>query len=223
MNWKRVKKDIEDIKKEEIIINKRENKQKIKKIGMVVILCLLVLLGLIYMSMETSKYTKDNIKFAQEYTNVGTDNVFVYKSLNDIAKILENGTGIVYLGFPECKWCQAYVPYLNQVARSNSIEKIYYCDILKDREQNSSAYKKVVELLDEKLGYDDEGNKRVFVPDVTFVLKGKIVGHNNETSTISGGVTPKEYWTEDKITNIKLELTKYISLIKDDNCSTCNK
>ena len=65
----------------------------------------------------------DNIKFSKEYTSVNADNVFVYRNINEIINILDNGTGIVYLGFPECKWCQAYVPYLNEVAKENNLEK----------------------------------------------------------------------------------------------------
>ena len=59
----------------------------------------------------------DNEKFANEYTEVGKNNVFVYREADEIIKILEGGTGIVYLGFPECPWCQAYVPMLNEVAK----------------------------------------------------------------------------------------------------------
>ena len=59
----------------------------------------------------------DAEKFAQEYTEVGTDNVFVYRDMDEIIRILEHGTGVVYLGFPECPWCQRYVKYLNEVAK----------------------------------------------------------------------------------------------------------
>ena len=46
-------------------------------------------------------------KFAREYS-IDNDNVFVYRTLEEINKILKNGTGIVYLGFPECPWCKGY-------------------------------------------------------------------------------------------------------------------
>ena len=47
----------------------------------------------------------DALKFAEEYTLVPDDNVFVYSDVDEIIDILENGTGVVYLGFPECQWC----------------------------------------------------------------------------------------------------------------------
>ena len=68
----------------------------------------------------------DGKKFAEEYTSVTKDNVFVYRSAEEIINILEHGTGVVYLGFPECPWCTAYVPYLNEVAKANDVDKVYY-------------------------------------------------------------------------------------------------
>ena len=39
--------------------------------------------------------------------------------------------GLFYLGFPECPWCAAYVPYLNEVAKDNDVRKVYYYNIIK--------------------------------------------------------------------------------------------
>ena len=71
----------------------------------------------------------DSKKFTEEYTKVPKYNVFVYRDSSEIIKILEHGTGVVYLGFPECPWCQAYVKYLNEVAKEVGIDKIYYYNI----------------------------------------------------------------------------------------------
>lgn len=64
-------------------------------------------------------FVKSNVtdaqRFKKEYANVRDDNVFIYKSTEEIINILEHGTGIVYLGFPECPWCQAYVKFLDEV------------------------------------------------------------------------------------------------------------
>ena len=68
----------------------------------------------------------DSQKFAKEYSTVTEDNYFVYRNAEEIIKILEHGTGVVYLGFPECPWCQAYVPMLNEVSDVEGLEKIYY-------------------------------------------------------------------------------------------------
>ncbi len=191
-----------------------------KSIKYIIILVLFVLiLGAIYFVFFNKE--NDSDKFSKEY-GIG-ENVFVYKTGEEIVKILENGTGIVYLGFPECPWCKAYVKILNDVALEEGIEKIYYFNIKDDRANNTEIYKEIVSLLEENLLYDEEGNKRIFVPDVTFVLDGQIIGHDNETSVISGDITPEEYW--DKNTKEKLEekLRENISEILDNKCISCEE
>ena len=164
---------------------------------------------------------KDNYKFSVEYTKVPMDNVFVYKSETEIIDILENGSGIIYLGFPECPWCQSYVVYLNEVARDNGIENIYYLNIKEMRANNTENYQKIVALIDSLLSVDENGNKRIYVPQVVFVKKGEIIAGDNETSMISDG-TPSEYWTSENIANLKQKLNNYIQSAELNYCVSCN-
>jgi len=151
-------------------------------------------------------------------------NYYVYKDIDEIIEILENGTGAVYLGFPECPWCKAYVPMLNEVADIEGLEKIYYYNILEDRKNNTKEYQKIVSILDEYLQYDEEGNKRIFVPAVIFVSKGEIIGFDDETSYDTKGFkNPEDYWTEEEQKDLKTKLSSYISQIVDNSCTDCNK
>lgn len=163
----------------------------------------------------------DANRFSEEYTEVAKDNVFVYRSIDEIIKILENGTGVVYLGFPECKWCQRYVKYLNEVAKEMDIEKIYYYNIKEDRENNSDYYQKLIELLGDDVEYDEEGKPRIYVPEVIYVNKGEIVAHDNETSMVSGDVD--EYWTQEKIDSLKERTRTYMQGSNPNVCTDgCN-
>ena len=167
---------------------------------------------------------QDNIKFSEEYNTIGEDNVFTYRSLAEIISIMEKGIGVVYLGFPECPWCEAYVPYLNEIAKEEGIEKIYYYNIKEDRNNNTEGYQKIVKILKEHLSCDEEGNERIYVPNVSFHIRGKVIGFNNETSLDMGEVTPNEYWQEDKVQALKEELRKsfkqiYIALNACTECS----
>ena len=65
-------------------------------------------------------------------------------------------------------------------------DKIYYYNILEDRKNNTEEYKNIVSKISDYLQYDDEGNKKVFVPAVVAVDKGKIVGFDDETACTSG-------------------------------------
>ena len=201
------------------IIKDKKKKIIILSIALVVLIAALSLI----LVLENKKESKDALKFKEEYTEVSEENVFVYRNIDEIIKILENGTGIVYLGFPECKWCQAYVVMLDEVAREEGLEKIYYYNILEDRKNNTEEYQKIVELLGDNLLFDEEGNHRVYVPDVTAVLKGEIIGHDNESSVVDGKETPEEYWTEEKKTKLKQRLKSMIDQINTELCTSCDK
>ena len=188
----------------------------------------LILLTIVTFLFLTTACTKDKEtdgeKFAKEYTQVSEYNAYVYRDINEIIKILEHGTGIIYLGFPECPWCQAYVPILSEVADTEGLEKIYYFNIYNDRKDNTQNYQKIVSIIEEYLQYDDEGNKRIYVPAIIAVSEGKIVGYNDETSYDTLGYSePNEYWTEERIKQLKPKLANMINEVLDNKCTDCNK
>ena len=192
----------------------------------ILFICLIVLaVGatfLIYKGCEK----KDNVRFAEEYKSVTEDNVFTYRSIDEIIKIMEKGTGVVYLGFPECPWCNAYVKYLNEVAKDEGIEKIYYYNILEDRKNNTPKYQKLLEILGDNLQNDPEGNPRIYVPNVSFHVNGKLIGNDYETSLDTHDLSdPSEYWTEEEVTDLKNTLKSYMKEVFTalNSCSECNK
>lgn len=173
---------------------------------------------------EDSKKNEDAKKFQEEYTGVSEDNLFVYRTIEENIRIIEKGTGVVYLGFPECPWCQAYVKYLDEAMKEAGISKIYYTNIKKDREDNTEAYQKIIELLGDYVEYNDEGKERIYAPTIIFVNDGKIVGMDSETAKDTKGFkTPSEYWSEEKVKNLKNRLIEYAKQVNESTCSDCNK
>ena len=203
--------------------------------AVMVVIILLVIAGLVVFMITDKKEEKndpevvektDAQKFAAEYTKVTEDNVFVYATAEEIIKVMENGTGVVYLGFPECPWCQAYVVYLNDVAKEVGIEKIYYYNVLEDRQNNTEDYKKMVAILEEELEYDAEGNRRIYVPNVSFHIKGELIGNDLETAYDTKGFEkPEDYWNEEEVKDLKKTLTAYMESVDMalNSCSDCNK
>jgi len=191
------------------------------------IICLLSIGGwFLFKEDEKPATLTDAEKFVQEYPEIEANNVFVYRSIEEIIKIMENGTGIVYLGFPECPWCQAYVKYLNEVAKNEGVKEIYYFNILNDRTNNTKEYQKIVKLLGDNLEYDEEGNHRVYVPNVSFHINGEIIGNDFETAYDTKGFeNPSDYWTKEEIKNLKETLTKYAKRVVAslNTCTDCNK
>ena len=193
----------------------------------IIILLVLVAIGISLFFLfrdEEEPEVSDAQKFASEYTQVTSDNVFLYRYASEIIRILENGTGVVYLGFPECKWCQKYVTYLDEVAKENDITRIYYFDIYDARANNTEEYQQIVSLLEEYLAYDEEGNKRVFVPAVVVVDGGEIVGFDDETSLDTHDLDdPEEYWTEEEVNDLMDKLATMFDYVNDGICSECNE
>lgn len=188
--------------------------------GIIAVLILIISLSFLFKKDKMS----DAERFAKEY-DFTVNNVFVYRNLDEINKILENGTGVVYLGFPECPWCRGYIPYLNEVAINEHLDKIYYFNILNDRKNNTSSYKKTVQLLNDYLKYDNEGNKRIYVPAVIAVNNGKIVGFDDESSLDTKGYeTPEEYWKNEDLDGLKKRLSDMIKASFPSYCTSgCNK
>ncbi len=200
----------------------KDKKKILIILGIIAIVAILVLIIILKINNDR-KNNLDSVKFSKEYTTVSSDNVFVYRNKEEILSILKNGTGIVYFGFPECPWCQAYVKILNEVAMEEGLEKIYYYNILNDRKENTKFYQEVVEILQNILPYDEEGNKKIFVPEIIAVSGGTIIEHDNETSMIKEDITPDSYWTDDKLEKLQLKIKDMISSVMDSMCTDCNK
>ena len=208
-----------------------DNEVREMKKKLLIVISIIIIIGggiLLYfvINNKNSENNSDNVKFAKEYTEVGEDNVFVYKDIDEIINILKYGTGVVYLGFPECPWCQAYVKYLNDAAKEANIEKIYYFNILEERKNNTEKYQKIVSIVGDNLQRDDEGNLKVFVPNVSFVVDGKIVGNDYETSLDTKGFEkPNDYWTTEDVNRLNNTLTGYMKEVYNALylCTDCNK
>ena len=200
--------------------------KKIIYLIIVIIVAILVGGSLYFLVPQKEKKldNKDGEKFSSEYKELSKDNIYTYRKYEEIEKILEHGTGLVYLGFPECPWCQRYVVYLNEVAKEQGVEKIYYYNIMEDRKNNTKEYQKLVSILEENLSYDEEGNSRIYAPSIIAVKNGKIVGFDDETAKDTKGCkTPDEYWTKEEIKDLKSKLKKMINKIGTNTCTDCNK
>ena len=185
----------------------------------VIVAALITLMVLLAKSYYVNNEMTDAERFYTEYENVPVDNVFKIISAKEAYETLDDDQAIILFGFKDCKWCRSYVPILNEVITANNVPEVYYCNIKQDRAKNTEDYKKLIEKLGEFLHEDDNGKKRIYVPDVYFIKSGKIIGHNNDTSLISGADT-EGYYTEETTNELKDKLTKLVLEVypKDEVC-----
>lgn len=176
---------------------------------------------LIYKKFENVNTEQKEIdKFVSDYTLITENHVFKIINIDESINILNNKTGVIFFCNPGSDWCQHYAKILDDIALENSIEKIYYVDIKDDRNLNSNKYRKLVTILQDYLDTDDTGNKRLSMPNLTFIKNGKIIANDNRTSLVSSDTTPEEYWTREKILTFKNKIIESILLLEADETST---
>ena len=173
-------------------------------IGLIVIVCLIIgaSWAIISIGNSTNKGQTNQViedKFISQYPKATPGHKFVYAEPAEILDIIDGGDGVVFLGFPECPWCQQLVPIIQEAAQSENIDKIYYLNIKESRANNDDVYQKLVTKLQDYLPKDDNGNPRISVPDVTVYRGGQIVGRfKQEAATDGEQVTPDTYWTSER-------------------------
>lgn len=183
--------------------------------SILIIIILLVDLNLI---LKRNADKNSRFKVAKDYS-ITEENVFIYRNAKDIIKILEDGTGAIVFCSKENEYCKYYLSYVNEASNSASLEKIYLVDITKDKNRNSKSYQKIVSLLHNNLLKDTSGNRQIYIPNLTVVLNGMIIGNNNLSAMET--VKPTEYWTKERETNFKKTVERLISPLVNKTCYAC--
>ena len=157
----------------------------------------------------------DAARFKAAYSRVANDNRFVFASPGEVLEKFESGSGLIFLGFQQCPWCQQLAPLVDDAAKAEGLDKIYYLDIRHARETNDDTYKKLVEKLKPHLRTDENGQPRVYVPDVTALKDGRVVGHFLQETTVDGEkATADTYWTEERRARAVEQLRKMIQAMR---------
>ncbi len=150
-------------------------------------------------SIDQSAQQTDAAKFKQQYPKVAADNRFVFANADEVVDLFERGDGVVFLGFSECSWCQQLAPIVDEAAKAEGLDKIYYLNIREARQNNDETYRALVKKLENYLPKDKDGNPRIFVPDVTVLRQGEIVGRFEQEPTADGEkATSDTYWTSER-------------------------
>lgn len=162
-----------------------------------------------------------------QYMYVPESNPFVYVELSDLVYLLKSeGTGIFYLGFPNCPWCRNFVPVMIDAARSFGVTEIGYRNILYDRNilelrdgeiytvrDGDPYYYRLLEILGDLApiytGLEDDSIRRVFVPAVLFVREGNVIHYMGALESFRERVMDTELggW-QDKLPNEETELRR---------------
>lgn len=193
---------------------------------------------------EDNTKVTDAIKFKNEYEKLNDSNIKLiidkknpmkYISYDELLEILDEGTGIVYFGFPECPWCRNALPVLLEAAKENNIKEIYYFNAkdIRDektldengnivtKKEGTEEYKTILEKLKDYLdpyeGLNNEEIKRLYFPNVFFISNGKVVG--NHMSTVDSQEDPKTPLNKEQHNELKKIYTDNIKKVYNYDCN----
>ena len=230
---------------------KKENWVLVGLLGVIVVIaCVCAFFA--FQNRETEE--KDAVKIKEEYGSLNgqinennkkeypiveldDNNPFVYKTEEEIVKILESGSAIIYFGFPTCPWCRTILPILEEAAKEESIGEIYYLNIkdirstlaldennkVMTQKEGSADYYKILDLLKDYLSdytlYDSKGKsietneKRLYAPTIVAVQGGKIKAiHEGTVDAQETGYETLSESDREKLKNTLKELLNSISL-----------
>lgn len=205
-----------------------------KKVVIKIVVLLVVVIFIACMLYLFLGGPNDNLRFKQEYENLNgqknddgkeylsvdipKDNLVKYATFDEVMELFDNGTGILYLGFPECPWCRNAISPLISVAKEEEVNQIYYFNALSIRDEKeldsgkvvttkkgTKEYYDLVKALSDYLpsyeGLNDDSIKRIYFPSVVFVMGGKIVGFHE--GTVDSQDDPYEKLTKDQLKELK--------------------
>lgn len=175
-----------------------KKKKLVKKIISLICLIVMTYLFIYFGSKDYVVKITDNVKFSNEYKDISKNNIFSYTKEHEILDLLNNGSGVIFMGFSSNIWSHYYADYLNEIAIINDIEKIHYYDFKKDRSIDKQTYINIVEKLSPYLTANDLGEMDISAPTIVIVKNGKIIYFDDEVNTIKGNVTPEEYFNDYK-------------------------
>lgn len=206
---------------------------------------------------KTTSVNQDAISFKEEYESlngvvnesngkktkelsISTINPVDILTEEETISLLEDGTGILYLGFPECPWCRSMLPVLLQTLDNANVDKLYYLNIYEIRSvlelneknkvevvrEGTDSYYKMLELMDEYLepyyltSEDDKEidtkEKRIYAPTVVAIKDGEIKGIH--VATVDSQKDPYKDLTNDQKSELSNIFMDLINEVYDVSC-----
>ena len=146
----------------------------------------------------TPKKTETDAQiFTKEY-GITEENVFTERDSKTILELLNSGSGIIFIGFPENIWSASIADILNESAKKMNIDTIYYYNLEQDRKEHNYYYEHMIEILMPYLKVLDNEDVDIYAPTVLIVKNGEVIYFDDETSIVMGDMTVANYWTETK-------------------------
>lgn len=121
----------------------------------------------------------------KDYTGViDVNHIFKEVTVDEVLnKLQKEESFYLVMGFPECPWCQALMPVLNDVAKEYEDITVYYLNIKEIRDNKESAgHEKYLELAENYfVDAVDPDKDRLNAPTFIKVKSGQMRQHHLNT------------------------------------------
>ncbi len=176
------------------------------------LLTLLIVLALVLGLSGCQSRENDGARFKREYEqlngqkdeegkvlcdlNLPADGKIIYAQPEKICEAFENGTHVIYLGWPQCNWCRRMLPVLLETVKNYPGVYVYYYNLKSAREafENGSdeklaqIYRSIVSELEKDdydltdlISYYEDGTMKIPSSLVYFIREGEIIGVHRRT------------------------------------------
>ena len=177
---------------------------------------------------------------------IADDNPFIYIDTKEALDIIDNKNAIIYVGAPWCPWCRNAVSVIIDVAKEFDVKEVYYLDLDEEKSiwevKDGKAIKKVngtetyYQLLDKLKDNlrdytltDEDGKtletseKRIYMPYVMGIKKGRVVAEHTGTVDLDEEQTKYDYLTEEQKQELYNSYKNIFELVYQDAGGSCNK
>ena len=184
-------------------MKKKENKKLFKNTTQMIIYIILYIICIgLFIYVGKIDYSKnkvdESVKFSSLYNLVPENNLYVFSNHNDVIDILNGRSGVILFSFPSNKYANKYAYLLNKACLYSGVDKIYYYDFLKDRDESNGTYETIVNKLDGYVRETDEGIKDLYAPSILIVKKGKIIKYLDSLTFLNSYNNIDEYFEENE-------------------------
>ena len=116
----------------------------------------------------------------------------LFPTEEEVLGLFQDGTGILYFGFPTCPWCRTLLPVLSEVLTEHPEITLFCRDLREDRDEyrldadgsprlvreGTAFYDELRSLLEAWLGpyrgLNDDSIRRIYMPTLVFLRDGEV-------------------------------------------------
>lgn len=174
----------------------------------------LVILAFIYLGTKDYNlvtYTTDGERFNGDYTEIPRNNPFKYLNSTELIELLNNGSGIIFMGNKENIWSKRYAQYLYELSKDFDIKEIFYYDVKKVKLLKNRNYYNIINALEGKLIETDDSTNNLFSPSLYIVKDGEVVFYDNTTAVVNNDLEIDTYWNSSNVYSFKEKIINAIN------------